>query len=171
MATSKTPLSAQAAESLAAKLKAATASAPLSEHLRKQFEGLKAESTVPLPAMPFLQPQRVQKMPTAEEANHYQSAATLLRRLAESVGAWRQQLPEGFQPAVLALLNGGGRVQVERLAQESFHGIRIEGRMDDVLCVVLAHQATVQLLCLPEPVNPTRGRSIGFIIDGEASER
>lgn len=57
---------------------------------------------------------------------------------------------------------------MERLAEESFHGIRIEGKIDGNPCMVMAHQATVQLLCYIEKVEKEESRrSIGFIINGE----
>jgi hypothetical protein len=85
---------------------------------------------------------------------------------------WRAALPEGMQPSVTALLNGGMQVDVTSLAQESFHGIRIEGKVNGNNCVVLAHQATVQLLCKAQPIEPPElpRRSIGFVIDGQWSE-
>src|SRR5258707_422941 len=48
----------------------------------------------------------VPKFPTQEEMNEYQSAGVLMRRLADSIIQWRQQLPLNQQPAILAILNG-----------------------------------------------------------------
>lgn len=105
----------------------------------------------------------------ADEA--HKSAGVLMRRLADTIVEWREQLPEDQQPAILAILHGGVQIQVERLAQESFHGIRIEGRMGDNPCMVLAHQSTVQLLCFVEKVEKEEfRRQIGFIIDGEETQ-
>jgi hypothetical protein len=67
-------------------------------------------------------------IPGPEESNAYQSARALMMRLADSIIQWRHQLPSDRQPAILAVLNGGLQIAVERLAEESFHGIRIEGR-------------------------------------------
>ena len=168
----KLPEKRDSVNSLSEVFKDACVRVPLSEHLRRHLEQLESTKTLSLPVMPRNEPVRPLKLPTAEEANHYQSAAILLRRLAESVGQWRKQLPDDFQPTVLALLNGGVQVQVDRLAQESFHGIRIDGSVEGAACVVLAHQATVQLLCFAQPVRPPEQprRPIGFIIDGEPSE-
>lgn len=111
------------------------------------------------------------KIPTWEEANKYQSAGVLMRRLADSITQWREQLPNDQQPAILAILNGGIQINVERLAEESFHGIRIEGKVEGNPCMVLAHQATVQLLCYIEKVEKEEHRRrIGFIIDGEEKQ-
>ena len=105
------------------------------------------------------------------EANEFRSAGTLMRRLADSVMQWRQQLPEDEEPAILAIMFGGMQINVERLAQESFHGIRIEGTMNGSPCMLLAHQSTVQLLCFVKKVEKASPkRRIGFIIDGEEEE-
>ena len=139
---------------------------------QKELSDFKRLSELSIPNMPYIEPVRLPKIPTREEANHFQSAAVLLKRLAESVRTWRAQLPDSLQPAVLALLNGGIQMEVESLAQESFHGIRIEGKIAGQPSVVLAHQATVQLLCIAQPVEPPARprRPIGFVIDGESSE-
>lgn len=116
---------------------------------------------------------KVNRIPTQEEANEYQSAGILMRHLADTIVQWREQLPEGQEPAILAVLNGGMRINVERLAQESFHGIRIEGFMNGAPCMLLAHQSTVQLLCfiqISEQRPRQQRRKIGFIIDGEEQE-
>ena len=110
-------------------------------------------------------------VPAPEQSNAYQSARVLMMRLADSIIQWRRQLPSDRQPAILAVLNGGLQIAVERLAEESFHGIRIEGRIDGNPCMVLAHQATVQLLCYIEKVEKEESRrSIGFIINGEEQQ-
>ncbi|WIO73421.1 hypothetical protein QP938_08920 [Porticoccaceae bacterium LTM1] len=107
----------------------------------------------------------------AELDNEYRSSGALMRRLADTVIQWRSQLPEDEQPAILAILNGGIQVHVERLAQESFHGIRIEGTLNGSPCMLLSHQSSVQLLCYVERVEKEEfRRRIGFIIDGEEEE-
>lgn len=69
-------------------------------------------------------------------------------------------------------MQGGVQIEIERLEQESFHGIRIEGKLQGAHCVVLAHQATVQLLCLAQQINPSEvpRRPIGFVINGQEIE-
>jgi hypothetical protein len=108
--------------------------------------------------------------PTAEEVNGYQGAKALLYSLAIQIAGWRTQLPADVQPSVLALLNGGHRIEVERIGVESFHGIRIEGTYDGKRCVVFAHQSTDQLLCVAISAEPPR-RPIGFVWpDGSSTE-
>jgi hypothetical protein len=121
-----------------------------------------------IPELPVFEP--IQS-PSHEETNEYQSAAVLLRQLAANITNWRTALPEGFQPAIVALLQGGVQIQVQNLAQVSFHGIQIEGFINGKPCVLLSHQASVQVLCIAEEIKPTepQRRPIGFLIDGQAS--
>jgi len=108
---------------------------------------------------------------SAESLNDYQSASELLKELSDEALSWKQNLPEKYKPAILALLYGGIRVNVTRLAQASFHGIRIEGELNGAPCSILAHQATVQLLCYAEPVvEEKERRPIGFIWSGNNVE-
>jgi len=109
--------------------------------------------------------------PTEEEINKFQSSGVLMRRLADTILLWRKQLPEDQQPAILAVMYGGVQIVVERLAQEGFHGIRIEGKLNGNPCMLLAHQSTLQLLCYVEKVEKKEfKRKIGFIIDGEETK-
>ncbi len=109
---------------------------------------------------------------SAHDADGQQSAGELMRRLAGTITQWRKELPQGVQPALLALAHGGVQISVTSLAQESFHGIRIDGHINGAPCMLLAHQATVQILCYAEEIKPPEQpkRSIGFVIDGEHSQ-
>lgn len=137
-------------------------------------EAVESVGMVCLPAMAGTPLPRtsVAEVPTEEEQlNLYRSAGVLMRRLADTVLQWREQLPDDQQPAIVAILNGGVQVNVERLAQESFHGIRIEGTVNGNPCMLLSHQSSVQLLCYVEQVEKEEfRRRIGFIIDGEEEE-
>jgi hypothetical protein len=144
----------------------------VNDSIAKHLESLDSMKNYTFPSMPSLEPIRMPRIPTFEENNHFQSSGVLLRRLADSITHWRSALPDDVQPAIIAILHGGIQIDVERLAQESFHGIRIEGRTQGSPCVVLAHQATVQLLCFVQPIQPPERprRPIGFVIDGEESQ-
>ncbi len=110
-------------------------------------------------------------IPTLSEKNSYQSAGVLMRRLADTISQWRTQVPADSQPAILAILHGGNQINVSLLAEEGFHGIRIEGTIDSSPCMLLAHQSSVQLLCYVEKVeNEKDRRTIGFIIDGKKQD-
>ena len=103
--------------------------------------------------------------------NSYQSARALLQRLSETMIQWRKELGDDAQPAILAVLNGGIQIVVERMAQESFHGIRIEGLLNGNPCMLLSHQSSVQLLCFVQKIEKEKPRrKIGFVIDGVETE-
>ena len=135
------------------------------------IEALQETGQLPKPPAPV--PPAVLYASEQAMENSYQSAAVLMRQLADSIMSWRQQLPDTAQPAVMAILHGGMQIKVHRLSQESFHGIRVEGTFgsSNNPCMLLAHQSTVQMLCYVEKVPPGElSRKIGFIIEGESSE-
>lgn len=155
---------------------AGVSSSSLRRELEVQMQKLLGAIDIPrpsqvqyhLPELRMPEYARLPAIPTQEEVNRYQSAGILVSRLADSIKQWREQLPSDQQPAILAILNGGVQISVERLAEESFHGIRIEGKIADVPCMILAHQATLQLICYIEKVDEGKDRtSIGFVIGGE----
>lgn len=101
---------------------------------------------------------------STEDQNEFRSAAVFLSSLATEVKAWRTQLPPNYQPAVVAILHGGVQVNVMRLAQVSFDGIRIEGLIDGSPVTLFAHQSTVQMLCFATEIKEEKERNpIGFI--------
>lgn len=106
-----------------------------------------------------------------EKINDYRSSGELIRSLARTIKQWRKQMPKDAQPTIVAMLNGGLQIQVARLVQESFHGIRIEGTAGGNPCMVLSHQNNVELLCYVQKVREEEPeRRIGFVIDGEETE-
>jgi len=99
-----------------------------------------------------------------EEKNEFRSAAVFLASLATEVKAWREQLPENYQPAVMAILHGGMQINVMKLAQVSFDGIRIEGHLGGNPVTTFAHQSTVQMMCFAMEIKePEQRNPIGFI--------
>ena len=124
------------------------------------------------PPLPMHEPIKMPSISTFEDNNNFQSAGRLLKKLASSIQEWRLALPENMQPVIVAILHGGIQIDVERLSEESFHGIRIEGKINGAACVLLAHQSTVQLLCLLQEIQPPEQpkRQIGFVINGEESK-
>jgi gas vesicle protein len=115
---------------------------------------------------------KMHNIPTFEDTNNFQSAGSLLKKLATSIQEWRSALPENMQPVIIAILHGGVQIDVESLSQESFHGIRIGGKINGAACVLLAHQSTVQLLCILQEIKPPElpKRQIGFVINGQESK-
>lgn len=103
-------------------------------------------------------------VPSEEESNRYQSASAFMSAVADAAREWKSTLPDGFEPRLIAVLQGGAFVQVDSIAQVSFHGIRIQGTLNEMPCAILAHQSTVQMLCLAQPVDPeSPSNPIGFI--------
>jgi hypothetical protein len=139
------------------------------------YKSLFEMSAVDMPRLPQIDSVRfpTPKMqnewfPTPKAQNEFQSAGVLVKKMAQTVGEWRTKVPENCQPVVLALLQGGVQMNVTLLAEESFHSLRIEGTIDGSSCLLLTHQASVQLLCFVSKVEQeSQRRRIGFIIDGE----
>ncbi len=104
------------------------------------------------------------KIPTKEDNNYFQSSGKLMKVLATEAQNWKNELADNYQPAIIAILQGGIQIHVNTLTQVSFHGIRIEGTLNGSPCAILAHQATIQMLCHAEEINDESPiRSIGFI--------
>jgi hypothetical protein len=122
--------------------------------------------------VPELRKSQAASPPAAEEPPGGQpSAGEVVRWLADLVQEWRAQVCADEQPAIVAMLNGGVQLKVDRISQESFHAIRIEGTIRDNPCTLLAHPATLQLLCYIEKVEqPGVRRRIGFVIDGHEQQ-
>lgn len=111
------------------------------------------------------------KIPSQEEVNGYQSASVLMQSLADEALRWQKSVPDGYAPAIIAILYGGIQIEVHTLEKVSFHGIRIGGVMDNFPCAILAHQSTVQMLCCAQKINPDiPKRPIGFMWDGQNVE-
>lgn len=125
----------------------------------------------PMDLMPALSVPRVDyslKIPTQEEANYYQSAGNLIKRLDNTITQWKAKIPENYEPSILAILNSGIIIDVQSLTEESFHLIRIEGfaKIDDNItpCVLFTHQSSVQMFCYPKLIEEGEERKdIGFI--------
>jgi hypothetical protein len=109
---------------------------------------------------------RLPEIPTLEKANEFQSASVLMEALADEALQWKERLPEGYRPAILAIMYGGLQIHVKTLSKVSFHGVRVEGTMGDAPCSLLAHQSSIQLLCYAEEVAKDEPRNpIGFVWD------
>ena len=112
----------------------------------------------------------IPKLPTNEERHAYESAGVLIERLAKRIEHWQSSLPEDAQPVILAVLPSGATVRVLSLAQESHHGIAITGLVENNECLLLTHQATLQLLCYVEIITAeSPRRPIGFYVQSQAT--
>lgn len=118
--------------------------------------------------IPNIPPVRV---PNANELNSYQSSGALVKKLADSIIEWRKALPQDQQPVICAILSNGQSINVSCLSEESFHGVKIEGTFNGMPCMVLIHQASLQLFCYVEKIEKEKDRrKIGFILDGERTD-
>jgi hypothetical protein len=107
----------------------------------------------------------------AEEHHRFESAGEFVRRLATRVQKWREQLAEDEQPVILALLPTGGAVEVLTIGEDGHSSVVIEGTMDGAPCMFISHQASFQILCYTQKVEPeTKKRKIGFHVGGEEIE-
>ena len=115
----------------------------------------------------------IPRMPTEEEKHAYASSGAMIRRLAMTIRMWRKQIPKDAQPVILAILANGTPVRVSRLIQEGHNGVIVEGEVANSPCLVLAHQATLQLLCYVEHMEkPENKRApIGFHYQGQEKDR
>ena len=124
-------------------------------------------------ATPLLDPSRfdMPEIPSLEERHSYESSKDLINSVVTTIRQWKKSQPITCEPAVMALLHGGIQIEVSSLTNVSFNGLRIEGSLGGRPCVLLAHQATVQLLCYPaESVQEQPRRKIGFVVDGQLTE-
>lgn len=156
-------------DSAADRLRALTDSLAPPKRLSDTIARIAVAPPVSLPGLGLRPPVLdLPSIPTPKERNEFQSSGVLVRRMAETVRQWRAKVPNDSQPVVLALLQGGIQINVSLLAEESFHVLRIEGTIDGDECMLLTHQASVQLLCFVQKIEQEdQRRQIGFITDGK----
>ena len=133
--------------------------APLSEAIKN----LDLSKMLPLfQPMPDYKPTPLPEV-SLEKAQEYASARSLIARLATRINWWIKNLPADQQPVVVAVLSNGLMIRATSLSAEGHNGVLIEGTTEQGPCMVLAHQANVQLLCFVEtiPSGAVR-RQIGF---------
>ena len=109
------------------------------------------------------------RMP-AESVHRFESAGEFVKRLAERVHQWREQLGEDEQPVILALLPNGKAIDVWSVGEDGHSSVVVEGSMDDSPCMFISHQASFQILCYTQKVEPEKRRKIGFHVGGEEIE-
>ena len=106
----------------------------------------------------------------AEEQHRFESAGEFVTRLAVRVAKWREQLPDDEQPIILALLPNGNAVEVWSVGEDGHSSVVVEGLMNDSPCMFISHQASLQVLCYTQKVEPEKRRKIGFHVGGEEIE-
>lgn len=93
-----------------------------------------------------------------EEAHEYESAGALLDRIERTIREWRDRLPENAQPLIEAIVPGGWIV-VSDFVEQGHNGIAIRGKAGDRDCLLLVHQANLQLVCTIEKLDNTKERT------------
>jgi len=104
--------------------------------------------------------------PSASEVNSYASAGVLIERLKQRYKLWSEQLPEDVQPALYAILVNGVTIKALSFEKEGHNGIAIYGEINGMpgTCLVITHQAGLQIFCVAEKLEEkTERRTIGFI--------
>jgi hypothetical protein len=140
------------------------------QELQEAGRRLSSIDTSSFRSMPNIKMPQI-KVPTAEEIHRFESSGVLIARLEERVKLWQQSLSSNTQPAIVAILANGLEIRVTSLSQEGHNGIAIEGLITGKQCMVVAHQAGLQLLCYIEEVQDEKQRrSIGFNVSYQASE-
>ena len=116
----------------------------------------------PIPSLDALSP---------EETHEFESAGALLDRVERTIKEWRAKLPSDAQPLIEAIVPGGWIVVCE-FHEQGHNGIAIRGKAGDRDCLLLVHQANLQLLCTIEKLEDDKERTtIGFIrLGGKRSE-
>jgi hypothetical protein len=120
--------------------------------------------------IPEVKPFQLPEIPNEEQRHSYESSARLIKLLAARINEWRKAIPKDAEPVILAILANGTVIDAHRLVPQGHHGIGIEGTLfsqDDSPnaspCMVVAHQANLQLLCYVRKVpKPRKPRVIGF---------
>jgi hypothetical protein len=109
--------------------------------------------------------------PTHEEVHEFESAGALLDRLERTLKEWRAKLPANAQPLIEAIVPGGWVVVCE-FVEQGHNGIAIRGKAGDRDCLLLVHQANLQLLCTIDKLDEQKPRTtIGFIrLGGKRTE-
>lgn len=103
-----------------------------------------------------------------DEAQHrFESAGAFVRRLAVRVQKWRERLAEDEQPVILAMLPNGNAVEVHTIGEDGHSSVVVEGTAGDSPCLFISHQASIQILCYTQKVEPEERRMIGFHVGGE----
>lgn len=106
----------------------------------------------------------------AETQHRFESAGEFVKRLAHRVQKWRERLEDDEQPIILALLPSGGTVEVWSVGEDGHSSVVVEGLVNKEPCMFISHQASFQILCYTQKVEPEKKRKIGFHVGGEEIE-
>jgi len=110
-----------------------------------------------------------------ESEHRFESAGEFIRRLADRISRWREELPEDKEPVILTFLPTGDVVEVMTIGEDGHSSVVIEGLVDDSPCMFICHQASLQVLCYTRTIQDEgeekpKKRRIGFHVGGEEIE-
>ena len=130
-------------------------------------------ASYPIPSMEALTTPGMYGVETLspEQSHEFESAGALLDRLERSIREWREKLPSNAQPLIEAIVPGGWIVVCE-FVEQGHNGIAIRGKAGNRDCLLLVHQANLQLLCTIEKLDDEKKRTpIGFVrLGGKRTE-
>lgn len=92
------------------------------------------------------------------------SAEAFVEALQISIDEWNKRTAPNEQIAVIAVLTSGHQVRVRQMRPASHDTVLLEGELGDASpWLLLAHQATLQIVCSVEAVEPEKKKyPIGF---------
>ena len=131
------------------------------------------DASYPIPSIDALSAPAIYNVdaPTPQESHEFESAGALLDRLERTIKEWRAKLPSNAQPLIEAIVPGGWIVVCE-FVEQGHNGIAIRGKAGDRECLLLVHQANLQLLCTIDKLDDEKPRTkIGFVrLGGKRTE-
>jgi len=111
-----------------------------------------------------------------EKEHRFESAGEFIKRLANRIVKWREELPDTQEPVILTFLPTGDVVEVMTIGEDGHSSVVIEGLVDGSPCMFISHQASLQVLCYTRTIKEgedeaqPKKRTIGFHVGGEEIE-
>lgn len=155
--------------------------ATLEPHLLQALKGAKMPATqsalsriatrktsagyAPLPQISDIEPDRAGNSSAPIAAAYGES---LLRAIAQSLQAWRCQLPPHLQPGLLALVHGGAPIEVHAIALYEPGRVRLSGSCQGKAYKSMSPLSEVQFVCVPRTgLRDTAAACITFELGAE----
>jgi hypothetical protein len=93
----------------------------------------------------------------------FTSSAALINELSALVELWKKNLDQDVQPVIVAIFSDGTSAIVETISGAGQNGIAIEGLVGGQRCMLITHQASLQIFCYAEKIKDgSQPRIIGF---------
>ena len=107
----------------------------------------------------------------AEQQHRFESSGEFIRRLADRITKWREELADDEEPAIYALMSNGDAVSVERVGEDGHSSVVVEGNLNGLPCMFISHQSSFQVVCYTRKIVEEKPRpKIGFHVGGEELE-